>query len=97
MRLGGWAAHYVHEFGLPLTLNATTYIVHWDGSFSPQGAGIGVTIESCTRSTIHLAVPVSTTDAARTEALGPAFAALVLSLLPVGEEYFYGDSASVVG
>ena len=73
------------------------YILHWDGSFSSQGAGIGGTIVCGGHLTCTFSVPVRTSDACRTEALGPVLLALIVSLMPTGMYHFYGDSQVVVG
>ena len=71
--------------------------MRWDGSFGPQGAGIGITIARPDKPPILTAsIPVTATDATRTEALGPALAALLLSRLPPGYIQFEGDSLVVV-
>ena len=57
-------------------------VVRWDGSFGPEGAGIGISISEVDGQGIAtFGVPVFATDATRCEALGPALAALLLSRL----------------
>ena len=73
------------------------WLVQWDSSFSPAGAGIGITISrpNCLP-TVEASIPVYATDATRAEALGPPTAALLLGSLPSAEVHFIGDSQYIV-
>ena len=59
-------------------------LIRFDGSFMPGvGSGIGISL-AYRDSTTHIAtfsVPTTTTDAQRTEALGPTLAALIVATM----------------
>lgn len=89
---------------LPLYSRAVSeisYSCYFDGSFYAYNgvgkAGVGISIFQNDCCLLSAAIPVVTKDAQRTEALGPAIAALFLSLLPRAPITFYGDSAYVIG
>ncbi len=46
---------------------------------------------------LQVSIPVATSDATRTESLGPPLIALLLNLLGPGNAQLYGDSRVVVG
>ena len=71
-----------------------SWLDFWDGSYSPSGAGIGVTIgRTKDLPLVHVGVPVVCTDATRTKALSPAFSALLLtSWFTMSMVSFFGDS-----
>lgn len=56
------------------------WVVRWDGSFTGQRAGLGITIALDGHAPcVRLSVPVYASDATRCEALGPALASLIMS------------------
>lgn len=68
----------------------------WDGSFSPAGAGIGLTLHSAERCLLSASIPVVASDATRVEALGPPLIALLASQLSPRRLQCSGDSLYVV-
>ena len=92
-----------------------TYVLRWDGSYEGGCAAVGITVHKCPPQLdfmvgdqapelgvclLSAAVPLTAGDATRTEALGPALAALLLSVIVSASEgyvCFIGDSQVVVG
>ena len=63
-----------------------------------KGSGVGIHIlDGDTGASARLAIPTKTTDAQRTEALGPALACLFIAHLFFENVDFFGDSKYVVG
>lgn len=95
--LGGSAdLERFHQVGAASENPHHQYVCHWDGSFSPSSAGIGITIARDGVHILSLGVPVTSIDALRTESLGPPLLGLVLNVLPKGDVHMYGDSKVVV-
>jgi hypothetical protein len=65
-------------------IDTREFLIRFDGSFIPNvGSGIGLSLAYRDSST-HIAtflVPTTTTDAQRTEALGPTLAALIVATM----------------
>ncbi len=65
-------------------IDTREFLIRFDGSFIPNvGSGIGLSFAYRDSST-HIAtflVPTTTTDAQRTEALGPTLAALIVATM----------------
>ena len=76
-----------------------SWTVRWDGSFREGAAAVGITVARGDTRVLEVGLGVLATDASRTEALGPALAALLLRAaspkIP-GRVTFIGDSAAVV-
>ena len=67
-----------------VTLDTRDFEIRFDGSYMPEfGSGIGVTLgyKNSTTPIATFSVPTCTYDAARTEALGPTLAALIVSTM----------------
>ncbi len=63
-----------------------------------KGAGVGVRmVDKDGNEFAQLAIPTKTTDAQRTECLGPVLACLFIQSLAFSKVDFYGDSKYVVG
>ena len=82
-------AHPVVTAPLAITLDMVIidtreFLIRFDGSFIPNvGSGIGISL-AYRDSATHIAtfsVPTTTTDAQRTEALGPTLAALIVAIM----------------
>ena len=65
-------------------IDTREFLIRFDGSYMPDiGSGIGITLGYCDSDT-HIAtfsVPTKTTDAQRTELLGPTLAALIVATM----------------
>ena len=65
-------------------IDTREFLIRFDGSFIPNvGSGIGLSL-AYRDSPTHIAtisVPTTTTDAQRTEALGPTLAALIVATM----------------
>ena len=65
-------------------IDTREFLIRFDGSFIPNvGSGIGLSLANRDSAT-HIAtfsVPTTTTDAQRTEALGPTLAALIVATM----------------
>ena len=81
-------------------IDTRDFIIRFDGSFIPDvGSGIGISL-AYRDSATHIAtfsVPTTTTDAQRTEALGPTLAALIVATMEGQRFWIEGDSQYVIG
>jgi len=76
-------------------IDTREFIIRFDGSYMPDvGSGIGITL-GYRDSPTHIAtfsVPTKTTDAQRTEILGPTLAALIVATMEGQRFWVEGDS-----
>ena len=76
-------------------IDTREFLIHFDGSYMPDvGSGIGITL-GYRDSPTHIAtfsVPTKTTDAQRTEVLGPTLAALIVATMEGQRFWVEGDS-----